>query len=101
MLMPTGILGQRPAARRAAKRFAAARAPRLLKPSRLISARFSGIRKMRGRGLPGCACAVSVPISTKPNPRNSQAPSAIPSLSKPVQRQVVRRLGVETKEQGP
>ena len=41
------------------------------------------VRKSRGRGLPGCACAVSVPASIKPNPSASHAASATPSLSNP------------------
>ena len=42
--------------------------PSLLKPSRLISAPASGMRNMRGFGLPGCASGVTVPTSTKPKP---------------------------------
>ena len=48
-----------------------------------MSARALRHAEQPGRGLPGCAWAVSVPASTKPNPSASQAASATPSLSKP------------------
>ena len=39
-----------------------------MKPKRFTSAPSSGTRNTRACGLPGCACAVTVPTSTKPNP---------------------------------
>ncbi len=46
--------------------------PWLLKPIRLISALSSGNRNRRGRGLPGCAFGVTVPISVNPNSEREQ-----------------------------
>ena len=46
----------------------AAARPLLLKPSRLMTARSSASRKMRGFGFPSCARGVTVPASTKPKP---------------------------------
>ena len=40
-------------------------------------------RKTRGRGLPGCGRGVTVPISAKPSPMASTAPTTRASLSKP------------------
>jgi len=55
---------QRPARDSQLLRFrATATIPGLLKPSRLINARSSGRRNMRGRSLPGCVRGVTVPIS--------------------------------------
>ena len=83
MLMPTGTAGHRPLSRSLRRRLATASAPSLLKPRRLISACWLGNRKMRGSGFPGCAFAVTVPISTKPNPSAAHAGSATPFLSNP------------------
>ena len=62
---------------------AAAAAPALLKPIRFTTARSAGSRNIRGRGLPGCARAVTVPTSTnaKPSAPSASAPRA--SLSNP------------------
>jgi hypothetical protein len=81
---PTEDLLRR-AARRAS-RPATTLAPSLLKPIRLIRHRSRGSRNIRGAGLPGCACAVTVPISTKAKP--SAARPSMPSafLSKPAAR---------------
>ena len=38
---------------------------------------------MRGLGLPACGSGVTVPISTKPNPRANKAGYMRPSLSNP------------------
>ena len=38
---------------------------------------------MRGLGLPACRSGVTVPISTKPNPRANKAGYMRPSLSNP------------------
>ena len=48
-----------------------------------MSASCSGKRKMRGRGFPGCAFAVTVPISTNPKPSAAHAGRATPFLSNP------------------
>ena len=48
-----------------------------------MSPAHSGTRKMRGFGFPGCARAVIVPTSAKPNPSASHAGSATAFLSKP------------------
>src|SRR4051812_24555019 len=66
-----------------ASRRAAAAAPALLKPIRLISARSRGSRNSRGRGLPGWASAVTVPTSTNPKPSASSASMPAASLSNP------------------
>ena len=55
--------------RRRRRLLAALPAPWLLKPIRLMSARSGMRRNSRGRGLPSCARAVTVPTSTCPNPR--------------------------------
>ena len=72
-----------PVAFHRAKRRATAAAPSLLKPRRLIKARCRGRRNTRGFGFPGCARAVTVPISTKPNPINGHAGKAVAFLSIP------------------
>ena len=54
-------------------RGSAAANPPLLKPIRLTIAWSCGRRASRGRGLPGWGCAVTVPISTEPNPRLARA----------------------------
>src|SRR3569833_1435423 len=72
--------------RRPASRSAAARAPWLMNPIRMLSARSLGRRNSRGRGLPGCARAVTVPISTKPKPNAPSASYASASLSNPAAR---------------
>jgi His/Glu/Gln/Arg/opine family amino acid ABC transporter permease subunit len=59
---------------------------RLLNPMRLISAPASGKRKMRGRGLPGCARGVTVPTSMKPKPSAASPSMQAPSLSSPAAR---------------
>src|SRR5262249_3458801 len=69
--------------RTATSRAARAAAPALLNPIRLITARLAGSRNSRGRGLPGWACQVTVPTSTKPKPSAGQAGNASPSLSIP------------------
>ena len=46
----------------------------------------SGSRNSRGLGLPGCACTVTLPTSTKPNPSAAQAGIATAFLSKPAAR---------------
>ena len=61
-------------------------APWLLNPIRLSSARSSGSRNIRGCGLPGCACAVTVPTSAYPKPSAPHVRSPRPSLSKPAAR---------------
>ena len=38
---------------------------------------------IRGLGLPGCACPVTVPNSAWPKPNRAQAAAATPSLSSP------------------
>ena len=83
MLIPTGMRGQRPESRCRRSRSETTSAPSLLKPRRLIKADCSGKRKIRGFGFPGCGFAVTVPISTKPNPSAAHARSATPFLSKP------------------
>ena len=65
--------------------------PSLLKPRRLTSAPASGMRKMRGLGLPGCASGVTVPTSTKPKPIAPKASMQRPFLSSPAARPM--RLG--------
>ena len=50
---------------------------------RLISACDFFSRNTRGRALPGCAWAVTVPSSAKPKPIDCQASAARPSLSRP------------------
>ena len=60
--------------------------PSLLKPSRLISARASGRRNMRGFGLPGCASGVTVPTSMKPKPSAASPSMQRPFLSSPAAR---------------
>ena len=80
---PTGIPGHAPACLRECSRLATISAPSLLKPSRLMTASSSGSRKRRGLGLPGCARAVTVPISAKPKPSASHAGRATAFLSKP------------------
>src|SRR5690606_17635803 len=82
-LTPTGT-GQR--GRAAARRWARAWAPWLLKPMRLMMASSAGSRNSRGRGLPGWGRGVTVPVSTKPKPRAARAGTARPSLSKPAAR---------------
>src|SRR2546430_1151739 len=84
--MPTGNRGQRDVAFSFARREATASAPSLLKPMRLITPEISGTRKSRGFGFPGCAFAVTVPISAKPKPRPSHAGSTSAFLSKPAAR---------------
>ena len=42
-----------------------------------------GKRNIRGKGLPGWARGVTVPISIKPNPNEAKASICLPSLSKP------------------
>src|SRR5512139_587177 len=83
MLTPTTTGDAGPRRRRASSRLATASAPSLLKPIRLTTARSSGRRNSRGRGLPGCASPVTVPTSTNEKP--SAARASIPSafLSKP------------------
>jgi hypothetical protein len=60
-----------PPRRRFASRTAAAACPRLLKPSRLITAASCASRNSRGLGLPAWGSGVSVPTSTKPKPSPS------------------------------
>ena len=72
--------------RRERSRAAAAAAPWLLKPIRLISARSRGRRNIRGFGLPGCGCAVTVPTSTNANPSMPSASGPRASLSNPAAR---------------
>ena len=60
--------------------------PQLLKPSRLIIAWSSIIRKMRLPGLPSCGLGVTVPSSMDPNPMPARAGKAKPSLSNPAAR---------------
>ena len=79
MLTPT--IGP-PGARRR-NRAAAAAAPSLLNPIRFTSARSAGSRNIRGRGLPGCGRAVTVPTSTNPNPSAPSPATARASLSNP------------------
>ncbi|CAM3471017.1 hypothetical protein STSO111631_20545 [Stackebrandtia soli] len=77
--MPIGTAGRG----RLPSRRASACAPSLLKPIRLMSACDSGRRYRRGRGLPGCARHVTVPISMKPKPSAGHASIATPFLSMP------------------
>ena len=65
--------------------------PSLLKPRRLISARASGRRNMRGLGLPDCALGVTVPTSTNPKPMAPRASMQRAFLSRPAARPT--RLG--------
>ena len=50
---------------------------------RLMTALSSESRNNRGFGLPDCGLGVSVPTSTKPNPRLSICSNTSASLSKP------------------
>ena len=84
MFTPTTGPRRAPAARvRPRSRAAAARAPALLNPIRLTSARSALSRNIRGGGFPGWACAVTVPTSTNPNPSAPSPRVARASLSNP------------------
>src|SRR5579872_1691328 len=82
MLTPTTGRAPGPRGQRRS-RAAAAAAPSLLNPIRLISARSAGNRNIRGRGFPGWARAVTVPTSTNPKPRAPSPDVARASLSNP------------------
>src|SRR5690554_759969 len=86
MFTPTTAARPRVRRRRARRRAAAATAPSLLKPMRLRSPRSASRRHRRGRSLPGCAWAVTVPTSTKPKPSIVSPSTARASLSKPAAR---------------
>ena len=55
---------------------------------RLITAASAVSRNSRGRGLPDCGRGVTVPVSTKPNPRRISAGTATASLSNPAARPI-------------
>src|SRR5690606_6821497 len=97
---------------RASRRFFSAAWPSLLKPSRLMTARWSGRRKTRGRGLPACGSGVTVPTSAKPMPSASIASGTSPFLSKPAamptgfvkcspKRSTPRETGSSPRSRGP
>src|SRR5207253_10119630 len=52
---------------------------------RFMIALWARNRKIRGLGLPGCALAVTVPISMNPNPSAAHARRATPFLSRPAE----------------
>ena len=81
--MFTPITARAERRRSCASRRAAASAPWLLKPIRLITARSGTSRNSRGRGFPSCAIAVIVPTSMCPNPSAYSPLAARTSLSKP------------------
>ena len=67
-------------------RSATAAAPSLLKPSRFTMAWSATSRCRRGRALPGCGTAVTVPTSTNPKPSAANASAARAFLSNPAAR---------------
>lgn len=83
MLTPTTVLKT---GTLAARRAATAAEPSLLKPMRLISARSATRRNSRFLGLPGCAWAVTVPISMWSKPSIDIPSMATAFLSKPAAR---------------
>src|SRR5690554_329087 len=86
MFTPTTAVRPRLVLRSARMRAATATAPALLKPMRLRSALSPTWRHSRGRSLPGCAWAVTVPTSTKPKPSIARPSTPRASLSKPAAR---------------
>ena len=68
----------------AASRAATASAPRVGEAHPVQErARLAGSARCAGRSLPGCRCAVTVPISTKPNPIAPSPSNHVASLSTP------------------